>query len=177
MRYFVTIGSRTLQVELGPRGVKVDGVEVRPDLAEVDGTEVRSLLLGGRSHRVLASRGDDGEWGLHLEGRHLRAQVVDERSRAIREMTGQTGVSLGPRDLMAPMPGLVVKVEVKEGDEVFAGQGLVIVEAMKMENELRAEGEARVRAVRVRPGEAVEKGQVLLELERVPTGEPGGADA
>ncbi len=173
MRYFVTIGSRTLEVELGAHGVRVEGEEVEPDLAELDGTEVRTLLLGGRSHRVLASRLGAGEWSLHLGGRHLRAQVVDERTRAIRAMAQARGVREGPRALHAPMPGLVVKVEVGEGDEVFPGQGLVIVEAMKMENELKAEAHGRVVAVRVGPGQAVEKGQVLLELEAVP---PSGGE-
>jgi biotin carboxyl carrier protein len=62
------------------------------------------------------------------------------------------------------MPGLVVRVEVSEGDEVGPGQGLVIVEAMKMENELRADVAARVKAVHVKPGEAVEKDQVLIDF-------------
>ncbi len=167
MRYFVTIGSRTFEVELGAHGMRVDGEDVHPDLAEVDGTELRTLLLGGRSHAVLASRAERGEWILHLEGRHLRAEVVDERTRAIREMTGTGGGPQGPRNLLAPMPGLVLAVEVGEGDEVFPGQGLVIVEAMKMENELKSDSHARVRSVRARPGQAVEKGQILLELDAV----------
>jgi biotin carboxyl carrier protein len=63
------------------------------------------------------------------------------------------------------MPGLVVKVEVEEGDPVRKGQGLVIVEAMKMENELRSGGEALVRNVLIAPGETVEKDQVLIEFD------------
>ena len=65
--------------------------------------------------------------------------MVDERSHAIREMTGSVAGPSGPRPVKAPMPGLVVKLEVAVGDEVVAGQGLVIVEAMKMENELKVE--------------------------------------
>jgi pyruvate carboxylase subunit B len=63
------------------------------------------------------------------------------------------------------MPGLIVRVNVSVGDRVEAGQGLVVMEAMKMENELRAAAAGTVRTVRVRPGEAVEKGQVLVEFE------------
>jgi biotin carboxyl carrier protein len=63
------------------------------------------------------------------------------------------------------MPGLVIRVHVTPGQEVAAGAGMVVLEAMKMENELRAGGPATVRAVRVAPGEAVEKGQVLVEYE------------
>ena len=167
MKYFVTIGSKVLEVELGPEGVKLDGREVHPDLQEMDGTEVHTLLLGGRSHRVLASRVGSGEWSLHLSGRHLRAEVVDERTRAIRAATGAREGGRGPKSLRAPMPGLVVKVEVGEGEDVRPGQGLVIVEAMKMENELKSDAEGRVKQVLVAAGEAVDKDQVLVEFEAV----------
>ncbi|MFH1764370.1 MAG: biotin/lipoyl-containing protein [Gemmatimonadota bacterium] len=165
MRYFVKIGARELEVELGPTGIRVDGVEVDADLIEMDGTEVHSLLLGGASHRILATRSGAEEWTLHLSGRQLRAQVVDERTRAIREMTGVKEGNLGPRALRAPMPGLVIKVEAGEGDEVEPGQGLVIVEAMKMENELKSERGGRISRVLVEAGQIVEKDQVLVEFE------------
>lgn len=177
MKYFVTIGSRVLEVELSPEGVTVDGREARPDLLEMDGTEVHSLLLSGRSHRILASREGRGEWSLHLSGRRLRAEVVDERTRAIREASRAMAGSQGPGALRAPMPGLVVKVEVEEGDEVVPGQGLVIVEAMKMENELKSDANARVKTIHVEGGQAVDKDEVLVEFEAVvaeaaPAGDP-----
>jgi biotin carboxyl carrier protein len=170
MRYFVTIGPRQLEVELGPDCLRLDGDEISADLMEMDGTEVLSLLLGTRSHRILGARRGPGEWSLYMSGRHLRAHVVDERTRAIREMTGNREVARGPGTLRAPMPGLVVKVEVQEGDEVFPGQGLVIVEAMKMENELKAEAQAQVGKVLVGPGDTVEKDQILIEFQA--QGEP-----
>ena len=165
MKYFVTIGARALEVELGPEGVRIDGKEVEPDLMEMDGTEVRTLLLNGRSHRILATRKGRGEWSLHLQGRHLMADVLDERTRAIREASHALEGARGPKALKAPMPGLVVKVEVEEGEEVRPGQGLVIVEAMKMENELKCEGEGRVKTLHVAAGETVEKDQILVEFE------------
>jgi biotin carboxyl carrier protein len=165
MRYFVTIGSRVLEVELGPQGVRVEGEEVVADLAEMDGTEVRTLLLGGRSHRILVGRQGPGEWSMHLSGRQLRAKVLDERRQAIQELTGLRSGGGGARTLRAPMPGLVIKVEVQEGDPVIPGQGLIIVEAMKMENELKAEGEGRVGKILVAPGQTVEKDQILVEFD------------
>jgi pyruvate carboxylase subunit B len=165
MKYFVTIGRRELEVELGPTGVRLDGSEISADLMERDGMEVFTLLLGNRSHRILAARRGSGEWSLYLAGHHLRAAVLDERAKAIGEMTGNQEAHTGPKALRAPMPGLVVKVEVQEGEEVLAGQGLVIVEAMKMENELKAEKEARVGKVMVAPGDAVNKDQVLIEFQ------------
>ena len=165
MRYFVTIGGREMEVELGPEGIRVDGEEVVADLVEMDGTEVHSLLLGGKSHRVLASRNGSEEWSLYLSGRHLMAQVVDERTRSIRAMAGGTEGPGGPKALRAPMPGLVVKIEAEEGQEVVRGQGLVIVEAMKMENELKAEGDGQISKILVEPGQAVDKDQILVEFE------------
>ncbi len=165
MRYFVTIGDRELEVELEPGGIRVDGEEVHADLVEMDGTGVHSLLLGEKSHRILASRNGTEEWTLHLRGRQLRAQVVDERTRAIRERTGIRGGSVGPMVLRAPMPGLVVKVEAEKGEEVVPGQGLVVVEAMKMENELKSKGGGRISRILVEPGQIVEKDQVLVEFE------------
>jgi biotin carboxyl carrier protein len=165
MRYFVTIGDREMNVELGPDGIRIDGEAVQADLVEMDGTEVHSLLIGGRSHRILASRNGTDEWILHMSGLHLRAQVVDERTRTIRKLTGIKEGAAGPKSLRAPMPGLVVKVEADEGDLVVPGQGLVIVEAMKMENELKSEGGGRISRILVEPGQTVEKDQVLVEFE------------
>jgi pyruvate carboxylase subunit B len=165
MRYFVTMGEREIEVELGPEGIRVDGETVTADLVEMDGTDVHSLLLGARSYRILASRTDIDEWSLHLSGRSLRAQVVDERTRAIRELSGVSDRNLGPKALRAPMPGLVVRVEALVGEEVYPGQGLVIVEAMKMENELKSQGLGRISKIHVEPGQTVEKDQVLVEFE------------
>ncbi len=173
MLYYVTIGERTVEVDLGPEGVRVDGEAVEAVLDRVEGTRVRSLLLDGASHRLVARRTERRTWDLHVRGARLTAEAVDERTRAIREMTGAAAGPSGPRPLVAPMPGLVVKVEVEPGDDVVAGQGLVIMEAMKMENELKAEATGRVSVVHAQPGQPVEQGQVLVEFE-APSGEGEG---
>ena len=165
MKYFVAIGTREIEVVLGPDGILVDGEPVSADLLEMDGSDVHSLLLGPESFRILATKGEGDRWCLHLAGSHLIADVVDERTRTIRAMAGETQGASGPKALKAPMPGLVVKIETQEGDVVRAGQGLVIVEAMKMENELKSEGEARVARIHIQAGQPVEKDQVLVEFE------------
>ncbi len=164
MRWFVTLGGRTFEVELGPDRVRVDGTPMEADLAHVEGTGLHSLLLDGASYRLLARRDGGGTWELHLRGRRLRAEAIDERTRVIRAMTGAATGPSGPQPIRAPMPGLVVKVEVEEGDRVRAGQGLVIVEAMKMENELKAEADGLVARVHVEAGQAVEKDQILVDF-------------
>lgn len=176
MLYYVTVGGRTFQVDLGPEGVRMDGEVVEADLAQVQGTDVRSLLLDGGSHRLAGRRTGPGQWDLHVGAARYRVEAVDQRTRTIREMTRAGASSLGPSPVRAPMPGLVVRVEVAEGDSVEAGQGVIVVEAMKMENELRAEGAAVVRRVHVSEGDTVERDQLLIELQ-APETRTGSAEA
>jgi pyruvate carboxylase subunit B len=173
--YHVSIGGRTYVVELGPDGARVDGAPVSVDLGHLPDSPVRSLIVDGTSHRLAARRAGSERWEIHLRGRRVRADVVDERTRVIREMTGAASGPTGPTPIVAPMPGLVVRIEVAEGDTVREGQGVVIVEAMKMENELAAAADAVVTRVLVGEGETVEKDQVLVELA-APDEKAGPAD-
>ena len=165
MKYFVTIAGREVEVDLtGPRP-RVDGREVEADLARIPGTDRVSLRLDGRSYAFDLARGQEhGQWTVMAQGRRLDASVVDERTRAIREMAGGHEAHT-ERTIVAPMPGLVVRVEVQVGEAVRGGQGVVIVEAMKMENELKAPGDGVVARIEVEAGQTVEKGAVLLVLE------------
>lgn len=173
MHYFVRLASdHELQIDLGADGLTLmaegeDAPEsVDAELESVPGSDVWALRVGQRVHRVVARRGSDsGTWELLVDGIPVTAEALDERTRRLREMTTAMAGPSGPKPVVAPMPGLVVKVDVAVGDEVEAGQGVVIVEAMKMENELAAEGPGRVVAIPAVVGEAVEKGQVLVELE------------
>jgi pyruvate carboxylase subunit B len=165
MRYHVLVGGRRFEVELGPDGAHVNGKAVDVSLGNAGGTPVRALAVGAEAHRVVGERAARGRWKVRMHGRTHDVEVVDERTMAIRELSGVGAAATGPRPVIAPMPGMVIKVEVAEGDVVRAGQGIVIVEAMKMENELRASAAGRVTKVHVRRGDAVAKDEVLVELE------------
>ncbi|MEX0907927.1 MAG: biotin/lipoyl-containing protein [Gemmatimonadota bacterium] len=165
MLYHVTIDGRVFRVEVAGDRVLVDDDDAgSAALAALPGTPVRHLLLDGRSSTIIAHRGDDG-WDLHVDGWPVSVQVIDERTRAIRAMTGRTGDAHGPRPLRAPMPGLIVRIEVQVGDAVTAGQPIVAMEAMKMENELKADSDGVVARIMTEAGHAVEKGMVLVEFE------------
>jgi biotin carboxyl carrier protein len=169
MRYFVTIGQRTFRVELRPGGVRLDGADVAAELRAVPGTPLHHLLLDGASYSVHATPGtESGAWTVHMSGGSIDAEVVDQRTRAIRAMTNRSARPRGPRPVRAPMPGLVVRLLVASGDHVKAGQGVAIVEAMKMENELKADAPGTVGRILVSPGQAVEKGAVMIEFEPEP---------
>ena len=164
MKYFVTIGGRTIEVDLHANGARVDGRDVVVDMRELPGTRLRHLLVDGVSMPLVATAVEAGVWDLHVEGARHRIEVVDERTRVIRSMTGQSATARGPAPIKAPMPGLITRVEVQAGDRVYAGQGLVVIEAMKMENELRADADAIVEKVLVTAGQVVEKGAVLVQM-------------
>jgi pyruvate carboxylase subunit B len=167
MRYYVTVANKTFMVDIDGDHVMLDGEALSAELMHVGGTPVRRLSVNGASHRVVAQRSDArGVWDLHVDGYRVHAEVVDERTRAIRALTATPMVDKGPKPVRAPMPGMIVRVEVEAGDRVSAGQGVVIVEAMKMENELKAEAPGIVSKILVEPGTAVEKGMVLIEFER-----------
>jgi biotin carboxyl carrier protein len=165
MRYFVTIGDHEMEVDLTGTTPTVDGVPVHAEMVAVPGTPVRHLLVDGGSHAFVAHAGERrGRWEIALGALRLTVDAVDERTRTIREMTG--GAELETEKVVtAPMPGLVVKVEVEVGQQVKTGQGVAVVEAMKMENELRAPADGVVARIEVQPGQTVDKGATLIVLE------------
>lgn len=167
MKYIVDIGGRRIEVELDGDRVSVDGsAAVRAVLAELEGTPVHLVTIGDAVHRVVARRdGPRGAYQLRIDGRRYAVEALDERMRAIRDLSAAAAGPAGPQPVRAPMPGLVVRIDVKVGDEVTAGQGVAAIEAMKMENELRAPAAGRVRAVLAGVGQAVEKGAVIIEFE------------
>ena len=165
MRYFVTIAGREVEVDLTGATPVVDGTPVEAHLQALPGTHTRHLLVDGRSHTLAAVAGDRaGRWSIALGAERFAADAVDERTRAIREMTGGED-DLADRTVVAPMPGMVLRVEVEVGQAVKAGQGVIVVEAMKMENELRAPADGVVASIAVQAGKTVEKGATLLVLE------------
>ena len=164
VRYHVTVGAVTLEVEIDAEGVLVDGERIPASGPELAGSNVYSFLVDGASHTVLAERGAAGVWDLQLRGRRHRVEVMDERTKLMRDMNSTAPSLEGPLPVRAPMPGLVVKVEVLEGDLVEAGHALLVVEAMKMENSLTAPVAGRIGAINVVAGQTVEKDEVLMDL-------------
>jgi pyruvate carboxylase subunit B len=166
MKYYVQVGDETVEIVREGEVVEVDGRRTVAHVTEVEGTPVRMVTIGDEVHRVVARRGPTrGRYTLWLDGFRYEVEALDERSRAIRELSGASAAASGPAPLVAPMPGMIVRVQVQVGDTVQVGQGLVVMEAMKMENELRATSAGTVKAVHAQPATAVEKGAVLLELE------------
>lgn len=166
MKYYVTVGERRLEVVVDGEDVTVDGTVVRAHLDDGTAPTLHVLRIDGRVHNVVARPGQvRGAFDIGIGGHRMAVEALDARARAIRALAGAGGRPAGPAHLHAPMPGLIVRINVSAGDQVQAGQGLVVMEAMKMENELRAPAAGTVKRVAVTPGSAVEKGALLLEME------------
>ncbi len=171
MKYYVEIEGREHEVIVETDGAVLDGRRVITDLDGSRGTHLWHLLLDGRSHRVSARRLEGkGVWEIELDGVRHRLVALSERARAIRDLTGVTSAASKPFDVVAPMPGLVIDVQVKMDDMVGSGQALIIIEAMKMENELKAQAAGQVKEVRVAAGQVVNRGETLVVIE------PAGVD-
>lgn len=115
------------------------------------------VMDGARVHRVTRAGGR-----LLVNGKEVTAELADPRNR---RRGGSQGADTGRRDVKAAMPGKVIKILVSVDEAVEPGAGLLILEAMKMQNEVRAVGTGRVTAIRVAVGETVASGQVLVTLE------------
>ena len=166
MKYFVDLNGRREELEVDGESVTIGGHTVLARVDEIEGTPVRLITIGSQVHRVVVRRGPSrGAYTLWVDGFRFGGEALDERTRAIRDITAESSKSTGPASLVAPMPGLIVRVSVSPGDAVQAGQGLVVMEAMKMENELRAPAAGTVKTVMVEPGKAVEKGTVLVDFD------------
>ncbi|HMC55858.1 MAG TPA: acetyl-CoA carboxylase biotin carboxyl carrier protein subunit [Gemmatimonadaceae bacterium] len=168
MKYYVTVGERDLEVELDGERVCIDGQELDARIDQLAQGDLYVLRLDDTVHTVNARRapeGGRGRYEIGVDGYRFAIEALDERARAIRDLSRAVEHPSGPARLVAPMPGLVVRVSVSEGERVRAGQGLIVMEAMKMENELKAATAGVVRRVSVTPGSIVEKGALLLEVE------------
>ena len=122
---------------------------------------IYSVLLDGRSYEAKVVTGAEGLY-VDLGGHRSVVQVRDPREAA---RAGKQGVGEGRQTVSAPMPGKVVRVLVSEGDEVKPGDGLVVVEAMKMQNEVQAPHGGTITAIRIEAGARCERGDILLEYD------------
>lgn len=145
----------------------IDGKPIEADWTEISpGTY--SIIIGGQSYEVRvapaadSSPGQSGQWVVTIAEHDFYVRMRDPRTR---RFAGQAMAHEGPLDVLAPMPGKIVQVLVGRDEEVAQDQGLVVIEAMKMQNELRAPRAGRVTEVHVREGIGIEAGAKLLRLE------------
>lgn len=169
MKYSVRVQQRVFQVEIEGRSpdyvLTIDGERFEVNAGDLGDASLLTMLLNGKS--VLAhTRAADRHRGLYdvsITGAYRRLEVLDELASVSQAARGAGHA--GPFVLEAPMPGVVVAIRVKEGDIVEAGTPLVVMEAMKMQNELASEVAGTVKELRVELHQAVESGYELLVIE------------
>ena len=164
MRYVTTVGRHKYLIEiLDEHHVTVDGVMYQVDFGEVSEQTVYSLLADNRSFEAFVYPVDEG-WQVLLLGTQYELTVEDEREKRLRASLGGRIAENVDFHLKSPMPGLVVAIPVSDGQAVAKGDVLVVLESMKMQNELKSPRTGKISRVRVKPGDSVELRETLLSV-------------
>jgi biotin carboxyl carrier protein len=164
LKFTVTIAGREHEVVFdeayGKRALAVDGSDHRLTLLRIQGERVRFTVDDHPVEAIVTGAPPD----LMVDVGHgpVPLKVEETRFARVRKISGLAQVGKAMADLKAPMPGLVTKILVGAGDSVTPGTPLLVMEAMKMENELRAQGEGTVADVKIGPGQPVDQGQILI---------------
>lgn len=165
MKYVTTVNEKEYTIEVvDDQHVRIGDRLIQVNFEPVSGQPVFSLIMDGKSYESFVYEGEDEDWQVLLRGRLFQVKVEDEREKRLRVAAGG-GVSEGGEYMMkAPMPGLIVALSVEEGQEVEKGQVLVILESMKMQNELKSPRAGKIGRIRVKAGESVEQKQTMLSI-------------
>jgi biotin carboxyl carrier protein len=166
MKFDVRIGGKTRTIELQRKcdswQISMDGIALDADAAEI-APNVFSILLHGESFEVRIAPASDGKLTLQTRNNDFIVEVVDPR--AWRSRRHGAVEAEGRQQIAAPMPGKVVHLLVKVGDKVEAGQGLLVVEAMKMQNEVRSPKTGTVQRLLAKNGQTVNAGEILAWID------------
>lgn len=166
MRHVVWFRGKPFEVRISGDRVAIDGTEYQARLLRFERSPCYLLELEGQKVPLLLESAGKGKWVVTVRGDRHEVEVVDERLERARRTAAGARAHHAPPVLTAPMPGLVVRVPVVPGQAVEAGTSLVVLEAMKMENDLKAVAGAVVERIEVRPGQPVEKGDVLVTFRQ-----------
>lgn len=164
MKYITTYENHEYLIEIiDDHHIAIDGTLYPYDFQSMSENTVFSLLLDNQSHEALVYPGEE-DWNVLLRGSLYSFLVEDEREKRLRSSLGGNIAENIDFHLKAPMPGLIVSIPVKEGQTVAKGDVLVVLESMKMQNELRSPRPGRVSRVRVNMGDSVEQRMTLMSV-------------
>jgi biotin carboxyl carrier protein len=164
MRYVATIKEKEYTIELlDEHHVTINGVEYSIDFQPVGDQSIYSLLFNGQSYDALVYP-EENDWRVAFRAEMYVVEVEDEREKRLRASLGASSYEHQEFFLKAPMPGLIISVPVSNGQKVEKGDVLLVLESMKMQNELRSPRSGIVHRMRVKPGDRVEKKETLLSI-------------
>ncbi|VAW30632.1 hypothetical protein MNBD_CHLOROFLEXI01-2065 [hydrothermal vent metagenome] len=165
MKYITTVNDEEFIIEIEHNNqIVVNGERYEIDFQHLPEGDVLSLLLNNRSLEAVVDARENDVWDVLAKGELYTVKVQDERAYRLAKARGVVGDVTGEAQVKSPMPGLIVAVPIAEGQLVQKGDQVIILESMKMENELRAPKAGVVARVHVEQGASVEKDQVLLVI-------------
>ena len=164
MKYFTTIDDKQFEVEIkADQQIEVDNQPLTADFQSVGDQPIYSLILDGHSFEASIYTTETGIQVL-LQGQLFEVQVEDERQQRLRQSSSAPQIRSGDLHIKAPMPGVVIDIPIEEGQVVAQGDNVIILESMKMQNEIKAPRDGTVNRLRVKAGESVDQNQILLIL-------------
>lgn len=168
MKYFAEVSDQEFIIEIGQDNqIMVNGDTFEINYQRMPNSGVTSLLINHRSLEAVVEE-QDGIWQVLIRGEQYPVTVADERMQRLSKARGSFAAPDGEVVVKSPMPGTIIAVSVSEGDLVNKGDQVIILESMKMENELRAPRDGIINQVRVQAGTGVEKGQALVVISDQP---------
>jgi biotin carboxyl carrier protein len=164
VKYFAVVGERQYEIEIDGDQIFVDGDQVEVDLRQIAEPELYSMLYDGHSYELVVEA-TRYNYTVLIRGDQYQIMVEDERTRRLNASRRQNELPDGEFAIKAPIPGLVVKLLVAEGDSVDENQPLLILEAMKMENEIRSPRACTIKKVEIAVGQRIEQNAVMIVTE------------
>ncbi|MDZ4764283.1 MAG: biotin/lipoyl-containing protein [Chloroflexota bacterium] len=164
MKYITIINEREFEIEIDNDGnLRVNGEARAVDFIAL-GPSLYSILMDNQSHETVIDDLGSGDFDVRVRGRLYSGTVLDERAQVMRTQRGSLAIPSGELSIKSPMPGLIAAIPVTEGQEVKAGQTVIILESMKMQNELKTPRDGVVQRVNVQTGQSVEQNKVLITI-------------
>lgn len=168
MKYYAKVDGQDFEIVIGEGELLVNGEKYEIDFQELPEAGMVSLIINNRSLEAVVEEQEDSLSAVLIRGELYEVQVQDERAYRLAQARGKMAVTSGEATIKSPMPGIIIAVPVQTGDKVEKEDQIVILESMKMENELRAPIAGVVTRVTVEPGMSVEKNQVLAVISPPP---------
>ncbi len=163
--YVVNInGKRKKNVSLRNSHAEVEGKKVAYEILSKNKNQI-IVKIDGRIYNAVYARKGNGKIQMLANGQNFDLEVLTDLQNRAKEYQAEKRRNSGELQVVATMPGLVLKINVKEGDEVNEGDTLFVLEAMKMENEIKAESSGKIKEIKVAEGSSVEKGALILTIE------------
>lgn len=164
MKYVTTLNGKQFEIEIQRDGSLLVNGEHRDVDFRAMGPSLYSILMENLSHELVIEERDEGDIEVQLRGRLYTGKVLDERAQLMAQRSGGLVADAGELTIKSPMPGLVVAIPIEVGQTVTSGQTVLILESMKMQNELKAPRDGVVQSIAVHAGQSVEQNKPLLVI-------------